>query len=239
MNGRDRSRSRLGPVVTRYRYRDADGSRSHEHRYIDKSFPGAPWPGRATRTAASAMSNCRACIGWTRSPNGPRRTARSSCSRARRTPNGCGRWAIAATCTPYGATWPVDGVVEFVAGLDVPVHVIRDKDDKGYAWAAGLRRDLTAAGGRGQGLRDAAGPQGRRRLRSSRRRTRAHPTDGRHSDPRRRNRNTSMRNVSWRGRGRFQREPLPTTMAPNCCRRRPSRWRSRVSSCTISTATVC
>ena len=52
----------------------------------------------------------------------------------------------AATCTPHGSTWPVDGVVEFIAGLGVPVRVIRDKDEKGYAWADGLSRDLTAAG---------------------------------------------------------------------------------------------
>jgi 5S rRNA maturation endonuclease (ribonuclease M5) len=57
-------------------------------------------------------------------------------------------WAlgVAATCTPYGSTWPVDGVVEFIAGLGLPVRVIRDKDDKGYAWAAGVHRDLNAAG---------------------------------------------------------------------------------------------
>ncbi len=150
-SSRDNYVNTRGHYVTRYQYRDTAGRLiADHHRYSDKSFP---WyrnesPDGSTPLMRLGLGDVTLPCLYRLDEIGERAKEIGEVIVVEGEKDADRLWELgyAATCTPHGSMWPVDGVVEFIAGLDQPVRVIRDKDDKGYAWAAGLHRELTDAG---------------------------------------------------------------------------------------------
>jgi AAA domain len=147
-NGRAWSDAPLGRVVGQYEYRDADGQPvALKLRYDPKDFRWRGWRGGGYMDTGLGNVDRLPCLyRLHKLAERAKQTGELTLVEGEKDADRLWALGVAATCTPYGSTWPVEGAVEFIAGLGVPVRVIRDKDPAGFAWAAGLRRDLIAAG---------------------------------------------------------------------------------------------